>query len=179
MKQSIEDQFDGYNLGATYNLLPMTVKDKFKKKMFAKFQGCEHTCPVCKTPCQLNSGHDGLHSSKCHRIAGVSGEYEINTGYLLSHVDCNIMFRDGWTRHVTEDGVKKQIAYKEFANEPYKWQLDETVYDDSLKFWQWYINYYKTELLEKEGRSQYSKSLDGFDQYKLAAQRYVDEFTSH
>ncbi|XP_066570501.1 interferon-induced very large GTPase 1 [Amia ocellicauda] len=114
--------------------------------------GCWEKCPFCNAVCTNTiPGHDGDHSVPFHRPQAVTGTTWYKTNYLVTDIctslvasDCSIVLSES-----------NKIPYKRYrdAGIPYsQWSI--TADNSSLKYWQWYVAYFR-ENLESSYKSKF------------------------
>ncbi|XP_053878351.1 interferon-induced very large GTPase 1-like [Malaclemys terrapin pileata] len=111
--------------------------------LFEQFSGCWKQCPFCKAVCTNTiPGHDGDHSTPCHRPQALAGIQWEETNHLVIDICTSLVASD--CKIVLDGKIISCRNYREVGRDYANWDIKPVI--SQLSYWKWFVSHFRSDL---------------------------------
>ncbi|XP_037749665.1 interferon-induced very large GTPase 1 [Chelonia mydas] len=111
--------------------------------LFEQLSGCLKQCPFCKAVCTNTiPGHDGDHSTSCHRPQALAGIQWEGTNHLVTDICTSLVASD--CKIVLDGKTILCKNYREVGPDYANWDIKPGT--SQLSYWKWFVSHFRSDL---------------------------------
>ncbi|KAG6923571.1 GTPase, very large interferon inducible [Chelydra serpentina] len=111
--------------------------------LFEQLCGCLKQCPFCKAVCTNTiPGHDGDHSTPCHRPQALAGIQWEGTNHLVTDICSSLVASD--SKIVLDGKIIPCKNYREVGPDYANWDIKPDILQ--LSNWKWFVGHFRSDL---------------------------------